>query len=234
MVQCAKLVAEIWSRTLKSIVTADNSIDDEIVKNICEATIALIPSYGVTDQALLEACTLLDMEGKLYKFPNGIRTVLEHMNEALIEHITSTYGDIDPSKVPRIRDKILCLLEICVRHHASLPEPRALLRSLTSYYLTPSNTCFAMSMVFKIADTMWHLTKDPSTDFNYYTKRITLATIYFLSMLHMSDDTSENFTSTFDFLKRRVENVISFYKFKGKIKSILPKGLGIFNVKFDR
>ncbi|MDD9361674.1 MAG: COQ9 family protein, partial [Anaplasma sp.] len=182
--------------------------------------IALIPSYGVTDQTLLEACTLLDMEGKLYKFPNGIRTVLERMNKELIEHITSTYGDIDTSKVPRIRDKILCLQEICVRYHASLPEPKALLKSLANYYLTPSNTCFAMSMVFKIADTMWYLTKDPSTDFNYYTKRITLATISLLSMLHMSDDTSENFTTTFDFLNRREENIISFYKKKSKKNTI--------------
>ncbi|MDB1135438.1 COQ9 family protein [Candidatus Anaplasma sp. TIGMIC] len=212
----------------------DNYDCDEEFGKICDETLALIPTYGVTDEALLEACSRLHLEDSLYKFPRGIRDVLEHMYNALICHISSEYNDKNREEIPRVRDKILWLLHQCVGFHAGLPECRLLMKAVVAYCLVPKNTCFAGAMAFKIADEIWHLAQDSSTDFSYYTKRITLSTVYIMSMLHMVEDTSDNYAATYDFMRRRVDNVVAFHKMKGRFQSLLSKSLGILNVRFDR
>ncbi|MFV9839045.1 MAG: COQ9 family protein [Aaplasma endosymbiont of Hyalomma asiaticum] len=207
---------------------------DEDVVCICEETIALIPFLGVSNDTLKEACTALGKENSLFKFPNGIRDVLSYLRRKLISHIHVTYQNKNTDEISRIRDKILFLLEACIGFHAALPNPQQLIKSLVHYSMLPSNTCFAMSSVFKISDAMWALAGDQSTDFNYYTKRLTLSTTYAMSILHMSNDTSEGFAETLAFANRRIDNVIAFYKFKNGIKAFLPKVLNVFNVRFDK
>ena len=218
---------------LKQMSSSDG-VTDEDVMHICEKAIALMPSLGVTDDTLKEACVTLGREDSLYKFPNGIRDVLDYMRSKLVSHIANAYQNKDKSEIPRVRDKILALLEACIEFHAALPDPQRVIGSVVHYCMLPSNTCFAMSMVFRISDAMWRLTNDMSTDFNYYTKRFTLSTMYAMSILHMTRDTSDGFADTRAFAKRRIDNIIAFSKFKNKIKTLLPKGLRIMNVRFDR
>ncbi|QJC27804.1 COQ9 family protein [Anaplasma platys] len=221
------------SKNLKHVLTTNHLACEQDVKIISVETIGLIPQYGVTDKALLEACSRLNMDGYLYKFPDGIRNVLEFMHKDLLSYLTASYENLDTCKVPRIRDKISWLLKMCVRYHAAQPAPQQLLKAVTRYNLQPANMRFSAFRAFEVADTMWHLINDTSTTFSYYTKRTTLSTIYALTLLHMSKDYSENFVDTFSFIERRVDNVISFHKIKNKMGAAAKKGLKLFDVKFD-
>ena len=207
---------------------------DEDVVFICEKTVALMPSLGVSNNTLKEACAVLGKENSLFKFPNGVRDVLSYLRKKLVSHIHVTYQNNDTDEILRVRDKILLLLEACIGFHAALPNPQQLIKSVVHYCMLPSNTCFAMSSVFKISDAMWTLAGDKSTDFNYYTKRLILSTTYAMSILHMSNDTSEGFAETLAFANRRIDNVIAFYKFKNRIGAFLPKVRNVFNVRFDK
>lgn len=194
--------------------------------------IGLMPRHGASDQVLREACSRLNMEGYLYKFPDGIRNVLDFMHKDLMGYLTTSYENLDKCEVPRIRDKITWLLKMCVLYHSALPEPQQLLRAITRYNLQPANMSFSAARAFEVADMIWYLMDDTSTTFSYYTKRTTLSTIYALSLLRMSKDYSENFAGTFGFIEKRVDNVIAFHKIKRKVSTVAKKGLRLFDVKF--
>ena len=66
---------------------------------------------------------------------------------------------------------------------------------------------------------MWKAISDPSTDFNFYTKRITLSAVYTSTFLIWLGDESENSDQTWEFLDRRIENVMQFEKLKAKCRN---------------
>ena len=55
---------------------------------------------------------------------------------------------------------------------------------------------------------------DLSTDFNHYTKRMTLGAVYGSTLLAWLDDQSEGWSETATFLDRRIDNVMKFEKWK--------------------
>ncbi|SDG41080.1 COQ9 family protein [Roseospirillum parvum] len=60
----------------------------------------------------------------------------------------------------------------------------------------------------RTVDAMWWAVGDASTDFNYYTKRASLAAVVAATTAFwLNDDTPET-TATWDFLDRRIENVL--------------------------
>jgi ubiquinone biosynthesis protein COQ9 len=63
---------------------------------------------------------------------------------------------------------------------------------------------------------MWRLAGDTATDFNHYTKRMTLGAVYVSTLLAWLDDQSEGFADTAAFLDRRIDNVMRFEKWKAE------------------
>ncbi len=61
---------------------------------------------------------------------------------------------------------------------------------------------------------MWRIAGDTSTDFNHYTKRVTLGAVYGSTLLAWLDDDSEELGETAAFLDRRIDDVMSFEKWK--------------------
>ena len=58
------------------------------------------------------------------------------------------------------------------------------------------------------------LAGDTATDYNHYTKRMTLSAVYTSTLLVWLDDNSEGWADTAAFLDRRLENVMRFEKWK--------------------
>ena len=63
---------------------------------------------------------------------------------------------------------------------------------------------------------MWRLAGDTATDYNHYTKRLTLSAVYTSTLLAWLDDDSEGFADTAAFLDRRLDDVMRFEKWKGE------------------
>lgn len=80
----------------------------------------------------------------------------------------------------------------------------------------PQNLPLGMRIGWRTADHMWRLAGDTSTDFNHYTKRITLGAVYASTLLVWLDDQSEGWTDTATFLDRRIDDVMQFEKFKAQ------------------
>jgi ubiquinone biosynthesis protein COQ9 len=116
----------------------------------------------------------------------------------------------------KIRARITHLLE--TRFAIIAPDREAQRRAL-SILAMPQNTPRAARLGWRAADVMWRLAGDNATDFNHYTKRVTLGAVYASSAAVFLDDDSEDFADTRAFIARRIDNVMQFEKVKAQAKA---------------
>ena len=113
----------------------------------------------------------------------------------------------------KVREKIRAL--IWHRLETMGPAREAVRRALAILAM-PQNLPVALRIGWRSADLMWRLAGDASTDFNHYTKRMTLGAVYGSTMLSWLDDQSEGWTNTAGFLDRRIDDVMRFEKLKAE------------------
>ena len=116
----------------------------------------------------------------------------------------------------KIREKIRGL--IWKRLEIMAPAREAVRRAL-SILAMPQNIPTALKTGWRTADVIWRIAGDTSTDFNHYTKRVTLAGVYASTLLVWLDDQTEEWTETAAFLDRRIDDVMQFEKLKAQWKS---------------
>ena len=113
----------------------------------------------------------------------------------------------------KIREKIRSL--VWQRLEIMAPAREAVRRALAILAM-PQNVPLAFRIGWRTADLMWRIAGDTSTDFNHYTKRMTLGAVYGSTLLVWLDDQSEGWTETAAFLDRRIDDVMRFEKFKAE------------------
>ncbi len=74
-------------------------------------------------------------------------------------------------------------------------------------------------LVWGTADRIWTALGDTSDDFNWYSKRAILSTVYASALLIWIRDFSDSHAETSAFVDRRIGDVMRFEKAKSKIKS---------------
>lgn len=113
-----------------------------------------------------------------------------------------------------IRERIRSLVQFRLDAIAGLEE--ALRRALATMAM-PQNAARSLKTGWHSADIMWRLAGDDATDYNHYTKRAILAGIYGATLAVFVGDESKGKADTREFLDRRIEGVMRFEKFKGKL-----------------
>ena len=113
----------------------------------------------------------------------------------------------------KIREKIRAL--VWKRLEIMGPAREGVRRALAILAM-PQNIPLALRISWRTADLMWRIAGDTSTDFNHYTKRITLGAVYASTLLAWLDDRSEGWKDTAAFLDRRIDDVMRFEKLKAE------------------
>jgi ubiquinone biosynthesis protein COQ9 len=113
----------------------------------------------------------------------------------------------------KIREKIRALVW---RRLEIMGPAREAVRRALAILAMPQNVPLALRIGWRTADLMWRIAGDTSTDFNHYTKRMTLGAVYGSTLLVWLDDQSDGWTETAAFLDRRIDDVMRFEKFKGE------------------
>lgn len=113
----------------------------------------------------------------------------------------------------KIREKIRTL--VWKRLEIMGPAREAVRRAL-SIFAMPQNFPLGVRTGWNSADLMWRMAGDTATDFNHYTKRMTLSGVYGSTLLVWLDDNSEGWMETAAFLDRRIDNVMQFEKWKAQ------------------
>jgi ubiquinone biosynthesis protein COQ9 len=111
----------------------------------------------------------------------------------------------------KIRDRIT---QLVWKRFEIMAPAREAIRSALAILALPQNAPHALQLGWRTADRIWRLAGDTATDFNHYTKRMTLGAVYSSTLLAWLDDQSESLAESRAFLDRRIANVMSFEKWK--------------------
>jgi ubiquinone biosynthesis protein COQ9 len=115
----------------------------------------------------------------------------------------------------KIRDRITALL--ATRLDIMAPDRESLRRAMAIMAM-PQNLARSAKIGWRSADRMWRLAGDTASDFNHYTKRMTLSAVYASTLSVFVNDESDNFADARAFLDRRIDNVMQFEKVKFQAK----------------
>ena len=116
----------------------------------------------------------------------------------------------------KVRDRIKQAVRIRLERHAG--EREAVRRALALLSL-PFNAPLALKLLYNTVDALWYAAGDTSTDFNFYTKRATLAGVYSSTLLYWLNDRTPGSEATWAFLDRRIDDVMKIEKLKSQLTS---------------
>jgi len=157
----------------------------------------------------------LDEEEVEEAFPGGPLDLVKHF---------STWADGKMlAKLPqkklealRVRDRIA--LGVRVRLELLSPHKQAVASAL-AFLAPPPRNLLLPKLVWETSDIIWRAAGDTATDYNHYTKRILLSGVLTSTTLYWLNDKSEGNEKTWEFLERRIDNVLKIGQAIGKLKA---------------
>lgn len=186
-----------------------------------ELQLALAPAIadaavfdGWTDAALVSASEAegVDPDVARLAYPGGAMDMIA----AWIASVDVAMFAALPAErlaVMKVRERIRSLVQ--ARLDAIEGREEALRRALAIMAM-PQNVARAGRLGWASADAMWRLAGDVATDYNHYTKRAILASIYTATLAVFVNDESEDKADTRAFLDRRIDGVMRFEKAKAQ------------------
>ena len=188
---------------------------DELRPVLIAALLPNVPFDGWTLKAAEQGCRDLGVppERARLVFPGGASDmVAAYIDKADADMAAAL--DAAGIGAMKIRERIR--LAVWTRLSQALPHREAVRRALGVLGM-PQNLAVSARTLWRTADAMWRAAGDTATDFNHYTKRMTLGAVYASSLLVWLDDASEGQADTAAFLDRRIDGVMRFEKTKAKL-----------------
>lgn len=191
--------------------------DAAVRDRLADAVAAEAAFEGWTRTAVAAAARQLELPvGEADRlFPGGAMQVLSFASERAD---LRTVEDMEKEGVAnlKIRDRIKSAVRIRLERHGG--EREAARRALAALSL-PFDAGLALKLLYRTVDAMWYAAGDTSTDFNFYTKRATLAGVYSATLLYWLSDRSPGSEATWAFLDRRIDDVMKIEKLKSQVRS---------------
>ncbi|MBL4802920.1 MAG: COQ9 family protein [Emcibacter sp.] len=195
---------------------SSSDIPDELRIPLLEAALPHVPFDGWSDRTLTHAAKDLDIDPGLGKlaFPGGASDMIDLLASQQDQKMRDACSEKTMAAL-KIREKITRLVRTRIEAEEDIREAT---RRAVTYLALPSHGATGLKILYRTVDAMWKTIHDPSTDFNFYTKRMTLSAVYTSTLLYWLNDESEDYKETWDFLDRRINNVMQFEKSKARIK----------------
>ena len=182
---------------------------------------AMLPNVPFDGWTALARDAAADAEGidrdiAAMALPDAITMVdayIAHADAAMTEAMIA--AGVDTMKG---RDRIRLALRS--RFEAASEDREAIRRAL-AVLAVPQNAVHAARTLWRTADAMWRAAGDTATDFNHYSKRAILGSVYSASLLYWLDDDSEGHAATWAFIDRRINGIMKFEKSKASATKAL-------------
>lgn len=114
----------------------------------------------------------------------------------------------------RYSEKIAAL----VRFRLETADNKDLVRRGMTLFSLPQYAAEGSSLIWATCGLMWDTLGDTSQDVNWYTKRATLSAVYGATILYWLGDESDGHKDTWDFLDRRIGDVMQIEKIKASVR----------------
>ncbi|WP_415921970.1 COQ9 family protein [Tateyamaria sp. SN6-1] len=187
---------------------------NEIIDQLLDAALMHVPFDGWSEASFCAASTDADITPALARAvcPRGA------VDLALAYHAR---GDAqmaarlcEETLPDRFRDKIAA----AVRFRIEAVEDKEAVRRGTTLFALPMHAADGAKAIWGTADLIWTTLGDQSDDINWYTKRATLSGVYSATVLYWLGDDSLDNQSTWDFLDRRIDEVMQIEKVKAQVR----------------
>ena len=173
-----------------------------------EAMLRHVPFDGWSEAAMQttaeEMCLSASDVARL--FPKGFVSVVtlgsDDVDAKMVAEFMSRFADrLDEMPVHiKIRELLLIRFEILQPHKEAV-------RKMITFMAKPAQAELGSRLLYKTLDRVWRAAGDRSTDYNFYTKRATLAAVYGSTLLAFLDDDTPDMQKTRGFLDRRLQDV---------------------------
>lgn len=179
-----------------------------------------IPESSDLDDAILNTLLKLKIDESVYYdiknelFPKGLNSLMYQLNLLINKRLSNEKKPLR-FKSFRVNEKVKYFTMRRLMIFESLVDKKSFFGKL----FKPNLLLNSNKVLFKIADEIWFLSGDKSTDYNYYTKRIILMKVYALTFSFFIFDNSKNLERTRNFLDKEIDIVLKFGKFTNKIKN---------------
>jgi len=194
--------------------TRNDDREEEIKCEILDMALEEVHEHGWTRAAVAASATKLGhpsvVSGLITR--GGVDLVLHHVNssnkkldiwmEQEVRRITADGN----KKLPIgkfVRSAIIERLKMNTSFIKSGRWTEALALSASN----PQVACESLGCVQQLCDDIWYRAGDTSTDYNWYSKRITLAAVYTSTEVFLLQDNSEDYSDSWQFLDRRFEDL---------------------------
>jgi len=181
---------------------------------LLSAALSHVPFDGWSDATL--AAAALDCEIDLAEaralFPRGGVDLALAYHRAGDAAMAAELGRT-PLDDLRFREKVVK----AVRLRLELADKEAVRRGATLFAL-PMHAGDGASALWGTVDRIWVALGDTSQDLNWYTKRATLSGVYAATVLFWLGDDSTDHHATWEFLDRRIENVMQIEQVKAAVR----------------
>jgi ubiquinone biosynthesis protein COQ9 len=108
-------------------------------------------------------------------------------------------------------------IALAVRYRLEAAD-KELVRRGSALFSLPQYAADGARAIWGTAGIIWETLGDSSDDINWYTKRATLGGVYGATVLYWLGDISEGSENTWEFLDRRIENVMQFERLKAGVR----------------
>lgn len=195
--------------------TSDDRTMDELRLDLAPLVAESAMFDGWSDAAVVAAADMagVDAAAARFAFEGKAMTMIAAWIHAIDRDMAAELPASRVGNLP-IRERIRTLVQF--RLDALVGREEALRLALIEM-AKPWNLVAATRLGWESADAMWRLAGDTATDYNHYTKRATLGSIYAATLAVFADDRSEDHAEAKAFLARRIEDVMKFEKAKARI-----------------
>lgn len=189
---------------------ADDTPLAELAPRLVAAMLPHVPFDGWSARALAAAAADLgidaDIAGLAVPDTAAMLTLwTDAVNAQMAQAMAATHN-------LKIRDRIRMALVTRLE-----TGDREVTRRALALLAQPQHAALSARLLWQAADAMWCAAGDTATDYNHYTKRTILSGIYATTLLHWTQDDSDDFAATRAFVDRRIEGVMRFEKTKAKL-----------------
>ena len=201
--------------------------DNKQIKiDLIRAMLIHVPFDGWTWEAMEQGAMDIGFEKKktpslrieIFKnlFKNGSIDFIDAFSEIIDSEVKKNYYLIEhkPERVPeKIKKIIMIRLNLCLKYKEAV-------RSSISLTAIPTNAKKSLYILYRTCNSMWRIAGDKSTDFSFYTRRISLAAVYSSTLLFWLNDKSNDNIETEFFLDRRLKDISNISNLKKPFSNV--------------
>jgi len=189
---------------------------DSIKTQLLDAIVNHVPFDGWTETAFVAAIRDADVDPGLARSvcPRGA------VDLAIAYHRAGDAAMVEALEAANLAEmKIREKVTFAARARIEAITDKELVRRGSTLFALPHLAADGAKLIWGTCDLIWDAVGDTSDDLNWYTKRATLAGVYGSTVLFWMGDDSEGQRATWEFLDRRIENVMQIEKAKASARA---------------